>query len=743
MRNAAKSFIYSFPVQLIALHLKRNHFLILFWLFLFGMITGMLGERYGVSLLFLDPEYLGAVDFSSFCIVGAAFGAYLMVWQVTSYILSAKYFPFLATLNRPFGVYCLNNIFFPGLFFITYVFEIISFQASNGLVDLGGIAFRVMGFVLGMITFIMITTIYFFRTNKSIFQIIGVIKKKNPDHTIEINPLEPTHQEVTRKPNIEVDYYLNHNMRWRRARSADHYPESIIRSVYKQHHANALFIELTALMLIILLGFLMDRPWFRIPAASSILLLLVILIVLLGAFSYWLGRWKLFFFLILIVSVDRLMHTDLLTYGGKAYGINYEPPPPEYSIAHLRELSSAETIQADMQHGLQMLENWKQKFPDTLQKPKLVIMNCSGGGLRASAFVMEILQHADSITNGNLMKNCVLISGASGGMIAASYYRELYYRQLMGENIKLTDNAYSDNMSDDLLNAVSFTVVVNDLFYPWQNFNYAGQTYRKDRGYMFEKILNENTDSVLYKPICSYRDPEFQMQIPMIVYSPTIINDERKLYISAQPVSYLCIPQGREKHISPPEIDAVDYRSLLKDHAPDSLLLLSAIRMNCTFPYILPNVHLPTDPGIEIMDAGIRDNYGIETSVRFVDTFREWILKNTSGVIAVNIRGIEQEVKIKQDLSEGVFEKFFSPVGNLYMNWVEIQDYQNDYLLNYLDDILNGNLEVLTFEYQPTEINKRTSLSFHLTAREKRDIKNAAENAQNNENSRKLENLLK
>lgn len=743
MRNAAKSLFYSFPVQLIALHLKRNHFLILFWLFLFGIITGLLGERYGVSLLFLDPEYLGSVDFSGFCIVGAAFGAYVMVWQVTSYILCARYFPFLATLNRPFGVYCLNNIFFPALFFITYIFEIISFQASNGLLNLGGIAFLVLGFILGMITFIMITTIYFFRTNKSIFQIIGVIKKKNPDDAVEINPLEPTHQEVITKPNIEVDYYLTHNIRWRRARSADHYPESIIRSVYKQHHANALFIELTALMLIILLGFLMDRPWFRIPAASSILLLLVILIVLLGAFSYWLGRWKLFFFFILILSVDKLMHSDLLTYGGKAYGINYDQPDSEYSISRLRSFNSPENIGNDFQHGIQMLENWKHKFPDTINKPKLVIMNCSGGGLRASAFVMEILQHADSISKGGLMKNCVFISGASGGMIAASYYRELYYRKLGGENINLADEVYSDNMSDDLLNAISFTIVVNDLFYPWQKFSYAGNTYKKDRGYMFEKILNENTDSVLYKPICAYRDAEFNMQIPMIVYSPTIINDERKLFISAQPVSYLCVAQGREKHISIPEVDAVDYRKLLQNNNPDSLLLLSAIRMNCTFPYILPNVHLPTEPGVEIMDAGIRDNYGIETSVRFVETFKDWILKNTSGVIAVNIRGIEQEIKIKQDLSEGVFEKFFSPVGNLYKNWVEIQDYQNDYLLNYLGDILNGKLEVITFEYQPTEINRRTSLSFHLTAREKRDIKNAAGNAQNSEMSRKLESLLK
>jgi hypothetical protein len=164
--------------------------------------------------------------------------------------------------------------------------------------------------------------------------------------------------------------------------------------------------------------------------------------------------------------------------------------------------------------------------------------------------------------------------------------------------------------------------------------------------------------------------------------------------------------------------------------------------MNCTFPYILPNVHLPTNPQIELMDAGIRDNFGVETSVRFIENFKEWITENTSGVVVVNIRSIEQVVKIKEDLSVGVFEKFFNPIGNLYVNWVEIQDYQHDYLLNYLDELLNGNLEVITLEYQPSENNKRASLSFHLTNREKRDIGAAVNNVYNAEAYRKLQELL-
>ncbi|HET8964198.1 MAG TPA: hypothetical protein VFM99_09885, partial [Chitinophagales bacterium] len=170
--------------------------------------------------------------------------------------------------------------------------------------------------------------------------------------------------------------------------------------------------------------------------------------------------------------------------------------------------------------------------------------------------------------------------------------------------------------------------------------------------------------------------------------------------------------------------------------------LSTAIRMNCTFPYILPKVHLPTTPSIEVMDAGIRDNYGIETSVRYAATFQDWILKNTSGVIMLNIRGIEQEKPIQEKVNQGIYEKLFNPVGSLYMNWVEIQDYQNDFSMEYLNTMLKGKMEVITIDYQPPANRQRASLSLHLTAREKKDIVESANSEKNHAAYNKLKTML-
>lgn len=133
MQAAFKNFIEVFPIQLLVMHLKRNHFLIIIWIFLISIIAGLLGTRYGIPLLFLDPEYFGRVNFLSFYIIGIALGGLFIVWNITSYILNAHRYSFLATLNRPFGVYCLNNAILPALFLIIYLFRIVGFQSSYGL----------------------------------------------------------------------------------------------------------------------------------------------------------------------------------------------------------------------------------------------------------------------------------------------------------------------------------------------------------------------------------------------------------------------------------------------------------------------------------------------------------------------------------------------------------------------------------------------------------------------------------
>src|SRR4051812_46671337 len=119
--------LYSLPVQLLIIHIKKHPFLLLFWLFLFGFVLQFVAVPYGIPYLFLDPEYLGHVNFLSFLMVGFAMGGFMMAWNVSFYILNSYRFEFLASMVNPFVQFSLNNTFLPFSFSICYLIAIIRF----------------------------------------------------------------------------------------------------------------------------------------------------------------------------------------------------------------------------------------------------------------------------------------------------------------------------------------------------------------------------------------------------------------------------------------------------------------------------------------------------------------------------------------------------------------------------------------------------------------------------------------
>jgi hypothetical protein len=144
--------------------------------------------------------------------------------------------------------------------------------------------------------------------------------------------------------------------------------------------------------------------------------------------------------------------------------------------------------------------------------------------------------------------------------------------------------------------------------------------------------------------------------------------------------------------------------------------------MNATFPYVLPNVWLPSNPIIDVMDAGIRDNFGQETSLRFIDNFKEWIAANTSGVLVVQLRDRIKD-NWQHPLETGaITDLLVKPGTMLQHNWYKLQDYFQTDQYSYLKDDSIVNMHRLTFMYVPSKEDKTAALNFHLTAAEKKDV---------------------
>ncbi|MEO5892415.1 MAG: hypothetical protein ABIQ31_19355, partial [Ferruginibacter sp.] len=335
--------------------------------------------------------------------------------------------------------------------------------------------------------------------------------------------------------------------------------------------------------------------------------------------------------------------------------------------------------------------------------------------------VMNTLQQLDSITKGNLMRQTFLISGSSGGMLSATYFRELYTEKLKAASINIHDAGYTDNITLDLLNPIFSSMISRDIFAPAQKFSIGPYQYVKDRGYAFEEKLNENSGGILNKQIKDYTTDEKAARIPMMIFNSVITRDGRKMMIGTQPLSFMMKPLAfsGEKDYTP---DAVDFGALFARQGPGNIRLLTALRMNATFPYILPNVWLPTNPVIDVMDAGIRDNFGQETTMRFIDNFKEWIAANTGGVVILQMRDREHDYWQHPLETGSITDILIKPATMLQHNWHNFQDYTQSDQYSYLSDSTNYRLNRLTFVYVPKKEEKGATLNFHLTAAEKKDV---------------------
>lgn len=719
--------LYSFPLRLLVLHFRNHLAMIGLWVLLTLLMTGTVGRFFGIHYLLLTPEYHGEVNFWSFFLTGAACGAFFLIWNLTTYLLSAHRFPFLATLNAPFTKFGLNNSIIPFVFIGLYLIASTRFQWHDELSDTASIVRNISGFLSGLCAMIVALAAYLHLTNKDIASFLrpGQFVPQPGSRLLAPGYRMPTLWEIRAgATRWRVDSYLTERLHLRPVRSVSHYDPEILGRVFRQNHLNAVVVQVIAILLLMVLGLFMDEPWARIPTGATIFFLASMCMALFGAIVFWFRHWGTLVFIVLMVAVNYTTGLGFFHYRNRAYGLDYRKEHrAEYSYKALEAICNPKTVARDKENTQKILENWLAKNRAAgVERPKLVFICASGGGMRSSLWTMQTLQRADEATNGRLLRQTALISGASGGILGAAYLRELYLREQNGENISVHDSSYVNDIALDLLNPVSFAIISNDLFFPVSTFRSGNFTYRKDRGYLFERQLNENCRGMFGKTLAAYRQPEAEARIPMLLVSPFLLNDARRLLISPQGVSYLMRPPDSPLRSIQPEVDGVDFRRLFVRQQPDSLAFTTALRMNCTYPLILPPSWLPTQPAVEAMDAGFRDNYGIMSAVRFVHTFKDWIRENTGGVVIVQVRCWEKVDPVKAGNYKGIVEDLFTPF-SAAVKLTAMQDYDQDNALSLLNDVLGNNrLQVIRFIYRPIKKENEASMSLHLSKREKVDI---------------------
>ena len=743
---------FFFPIQLLLVQFKKNFLLLLFWLLLFGIIAKVVALKYGIPFLFLNPEYLNQVNFLSYFIVGFALAGFIMAFQISSYIMNGFRFPFLATLSNPFFKFCINNSIIPLSFIGYYCLSVFSFQRHVQFVSIGDAFIDIIGFLCGLVLFLSVALTYFFRTNKNIYKMFGVKTDEQSDgyKPKRMSKIILNKNMVWKSLNLKeerdwhIETYVGSFTRIKLARSVDHYEKEMLKAVFIQNHRNAAIFELGVFVSLILLGFFRENKLFEIPAGASLLLLFTMYLMLSSAIHNWLRGWSATVLIMLLFLISMLFASNFFHSRNRAYGLNYNGVKALYTYQNLTSYNNDKSLQkSDIDHTLDILAKWKVKnsVSDSLHKPKLVLVNTSGGGLRSALWTVLSLTYADSISGGKLLKQTQVISGASGGMIGAAYLREIYLRFLNKQIPAYSDKQYAKNISMDMLNPITMSIATNDMFLRFRNTTINKNVFKKDRGYAFEQKLNENTKSVLNKKLIDYRFSENNASIPMMIFSPIIANDGRKMVVCSQPVSYITNNSSNENCNNKFLIDGVEFARFFSQQDADSIRFSSILRMSATFPYITPFVALPSEPIIEVLDAGGRDNYGMETSLKFFFVFKKWIEENTSGVVFVQIRDRHKERPIEKNPDKTLFESFSAPINSLYGNMFQVQDYNQNQLIQYASSWFKGDIDIVDFQLF-NETSDNISLSWHLTNLEKQKVYRSIFMKENQTSFNRLKKLL-
>jgi energy-coupling factor transporter transmembrane protein EcfT len=719
MQAWIRGFFNSLPIQLLFLHFRRYQVLLVFWFVLFTTIDGAFMKNYGADSLFLAPEYLGNVTVFSFAFVGIAVGMFIMSWHVTTFILFSRHFKFLAATTKPFLRYCINNSVIPLIFLIFYFFRAWYFDHYKELIPTMDIIFSCGGFICGLFFVLAISFIYFFSADRTILRKMLPIINNPKDY---ITHLQSPGHKIRDENLLQVEWYLETPFRVKKTRNVSHYTQQFIDTLFKRHHFAAVIAVFIAFLFLMIIGFFLENKFFQIPAAASITIFFAILIGVSGAFTYFLQSWSVPYLIALILILNLFYKIEWIDPRNKAYGLNYsnKNERPIYSRDNIVELCSQKNIDSDRQNMIRILENWKQKQNE--EKPLLVLITTSGGGNRSAAFTMNALQKIDSVTHGELMKKTFLITGASGGMLSATFFRELYLQKQKGSSVNLRDHKYVDQISGDLLNPMFSSFVARDLIAPAQKFKVGAYPYVKDRGYAFERKLGDNTEGCLDKHLKDYKLDEYSANIPLLFFNSVVSRDGRKMIISTQPIRFMM--QGRQDtaHFPKMDPDAIDFASFFAKQDPYNLRILTALRMNATFPIVLPNVWLPSQPVIDVMDAGLRDNYGQETALRFLENFDDWIKENTRGVLVIQLRDREAGGWENPYYSDNMSDHITKPFFLLQHNWYKMMEYFQNDMLSYYTKNLPYNFYKVSLQYVADNEESKARLNFHLTQSEKTNI---------------------
>jgi len=617
-----------YPLQLPLFQVRRHLFLMLVWGALWAIALGKIGIGLGVPAVFYDPRSGAYPTFWTTGAWGLAYGLFVIAYQLTTFLLDGHHAPFILREPYPLLQYALNNALLPLTFWLVYLHTYARLHAADP--NFGS---QLVGHLLGFwaTTIGLLWGISRWQRDITGFIRIGLLTSRDFLARLpgEGGPVSP------------VWWYLTLEGRFKPTFRGPWLKRSAQARILADLHRKALALELLLLALIAAGGALQTLWEVYLPAGAAFLILCAIVYMAGGALSFWLRYQGGLAMVGLGLLGGLLLGTAWLEGGSPAYGLSYEGP---------RRRPRPPQPQADSLGLVACLDAWQKRQEGPAP---LVWIQVSGGGWRSAFWALSTLQQLDSLSGGLLWKRTFAISGASGGLIGAALWRELnvffpHRRWNPTEPYRLTQDALNPILSTGLAGLLSPTLYYRDPL--------TGESYAKGRGWAFERALVRHTGAFAGRRLGDYADLEKTGQCPLLFLTPTLLPVGRPLLLSSQPVSFLT-RTGL----------FVELRALVPE--ADRLYFTTALRMNASFPFVLPSVRLPTDYPTEVIDAGAVDNHGELVALALLWQLRAALREKATRIVLLEIRDLPPDASSEPPGPTSSLQAFLRRLSGLYTSF--------------------------------------------------------------------------
>jgi hypothetical protein len=364
------------------------------------------------------------------------------------------------------------------------------------------------------------------------------------------------------------------------------------------------------------------------------------------------------------------------------------------------------------------------------QPPVLAVVCVSGGASRSAYWTTLVLnqlerQWREDPALGNFPRHVRVITGASGGMVGAAYWTAALGKEGHGADEWDPD---SQKIARDHLTSVSQRLLFLDL-----PMTFLPAPSTTDRGRALEEAWFRNMDGRLEVTFQDLAPGEAEGWRPSLIFSPLLVEDGRLLLISNLYLPFLTenvgwsasptrpvpsqgsSPEGPgktalenrqvSKYTTDEDVasDSFFYRYSLQAAEffqlfpePDQFQLCTAARMNASFPYVSPAADLPTCPRRRVADAGYFDNYGVSVAAAWLFHYGDWLKKNTSGIVLIQVRdAVSESRRVQVDPREGAWkwsrgvEWLTGPLTGAKSARESVMSFRNDQQVQLLNEYFN------------------------------------------------------